>query len=38
MTPVTPAVPVCSLYSDQPTIPSSVVNLRKQARRNPASP
>src|SRR5215470_3898419 len=37
MTPVSHCAPYPSIYSDQPTIPSSVVTLRKELTRQPAS-
>src|SRR6202022_2154609 len=37
MTPVSPCAPSPSMYSDQPTIPSSVVTLRNELTRQPAS-
>src|SRR5215213_1306766 len=37
MTPVSPCAPYPSIYSDQPTIPSSVVSLRNELTRHPAS-
>ena len=37
MTEERPAEPKLSLYSDQPTSPSSVVTLRKENSRQPAS-
>ena len=37
MTEERPAEPKLSLYSDQPTNPSSVVTLRKENSRQPAS-
>src|SRR5215208_1580929 len=37
MTPVSPCAPYPSMYSDQPTMPSSVVILRNELARHPAS-
>src|SRR4051794_3346694 len=37
MIPVRPCAPYPSMYSDQPTMPSSVVILRKELTRHPAS-
>jgi hypothetical protein len=37
MTPVSPCAPYPSIYSDQPTMPSSVVSLRNELTRQPAS-
>src|SRR5436853_6417690 len=37
MSPVSPGAPYPSMYSDQPTIPSSVVILRNELTRQPAS-